>query len=126
MKFEPVFTVTDFYDGPRRGVASFEGAPHFYDSEWDDDGDNTFLVSPISDDDLRLALEDWAIWLRWREAWEVGLTTLESHPALPADRERHLQLKALLSERLATGPHFVRVCGTFRSDPHLEVRWERR
>jgi hypothetical protein len=34
--FEKVYTMTDYYDGPRRGIADFDGRPHFYDSEWDD------------------------------------------------------------------------------------------
>ena len=29
--YEEVFTVMDYYDGPRKGVANFRGQPHFYD-----------------------------------------------------------------------------------------------
>lgn len=125
MTFEPVYTVTDFHDGPRRGVASFEGSPHVYESEWDDEGDDyahTFLVSPISDDDLRLALEDWAIWLRWSAAFNAGTTTIDTHPALPADRERHLELNSLLRQRLVIADDAVKVTAIFRAS---EVCWQR-
>jgi hypothetical protein len=27
--FEEVFTVTDYYDGPRKGIANVRGKPHF-------------------------------------------------------------------------------------------------
>jgi hypothetical protein len=34
--WEKVYTVTDFYDGPRLGVADYNGQPHLYESRWDD------------------------------------------------------------------------------------------
>ena len=33
---EAVYTVTDFYDGVRGGVAYFHGAPHIYQSQFED------------------------------------------------------------------------------------------
>ena len=36
MAFEPVHTMTDWYDGPRRGVATVNGLPHIYESCWSD------------------------------------------------------------------------------------------
>ena len=67
---ENVYTVTDYYDGPRRGVADFNGAPHAYRSLFDDSEDewkSTFLLRPVDQDTLRLVLEDWKIWERWRK-----------------------------------------------------------
>ena len=34
--YEEVFTVTDYYDGPRQGIANFKGKPHFYDCIFDE------------------------------------------------------------------------------------------
>jgi hypothetical protein len=34
--FEEVFTVTDYYDGPRQGIANYLGSPHFYDCIFSD------------------------------------------------------------------------------------------
>jgi hypothetical protein len=31
---EPVYTITDWYEGPRRGVANLEGAPYYYECQW--------------------------------------------------------------------------------------------
>ncbi len=49
--FEHVYTVTDYYDGPRGGVAEFNGVPHVYRSlfldsedEWDAE---RFELSPL-------------------------------------------------------------------------------
>ena len=45
--FEIVHTVTDWYDGPRRGIAELHGQPHLFESEWQDGKEldaETFLV----------------------------------------------------------------------------------
>src|SRR5688572_206277 len=77
--FERVYTVMDFYDGPRSGFADFGGAPHAYRSIWredldDWDPDDRFELSPVAGETLALALEDWAIWRRWEEAFYAGET----------------------------------------------------
>ena len=36
---EKVYTVTDYYDGPRRGVADFVAIPHAYELLFDDSED---------------------------------------------------------------------------------------
>ena len=33
--YEHVHTVLDYYDGPRKGVADFDGQPHLYDCIFD-------------------------------------------------------------------------------------------
>jgi len=136
--FEIVHTVTDYYDGPRAGIADVDGVAHFYQSEWDserDDYSDTFLLAPIDAETLALALEDWAIWLRWEDAFHRGLADRDSHPALPSDRERHEELKGLLASRLQCDPTTsLRKIGKFqvRADApdrprgplrDLEVRW---
>ena len=139
MSFERVYTMTDFYDGPRRGVANYQGRPHFYDSEWQNDSsadDDAFLLTPISEALLELALEDWEIWRRWEVAFHEGRTDSASHPALPEDRARHTPLQPILAAQLVTAPEqAVRVRGVFRTvdvEPSyrgwrpLEVQWCRR
>ena len=133
--FERVRTVTDYYDGPVRGIADFQGSPHLYEAEWDEQGEeysSTFLLSPLSDDAVRLMLEDWDIWLRWEAAFHEGRTTQETHPALPEDRARHQQLQALLAAQAAGPIKRVRARAQFRPAGveragrirSLEVRWE--
>jgi hypothetical protein len=38
--FERAHTVTDFYDGPRAGVADYCARPHYYSCEWDEHADD--------------------------------------------------------------------------------------
>ena len=141
--YERVYTVMDFYDGPRVGFADFEGQPHAYRSVWrheldDWDPDQRFELSPITAELLALALEDWAIWRRWEEAFYAGETPQSEHPALPADRPRHEVLAPIIAQgldidlaarRVAKGE--FRACNAVRrnatliptSRAELEVRW---
>ena len=101
--YERVFSVYDYYDGPRRGVANFLGKPHLYECVFDEEeGDysNLFRLTPIGEDALRLALEDWDIWRRWEYAFRTGRATEDAHPALPEDASRHAELKLLLDKAL--------------------------
>ena len=77
--------------------------------------EDRFELSPITDSDLELALEDWAIYGRWRDAFEAGQTTLDMHPALAEDRARWEELAPILAERLAIDPgHRVLLRAEFR------------
>ena len=129
--FEAVYTMTTFYDGPRGGVADFEGRPHAYASLFDESVgySDTFLLMPIDDELFRFALEDWAIWLRWDEAFRAGKTPQETHPALPSDRQRHEELERLIGGRLDPRPELsYRARAEFRPGSPgfgLQVRWTR-
>lgn len=104
----------DYYDGPRKGVANFRGQPHFYDCMFDeatDDYSDLYHLTPLSQSILELAKEDWAIWTRWEAAFHSGKATVESHPALPQDRARHEEIRAILDSALATN---AAVCVTQR------------
>lgn len=116
-KPEIVHTVTDYYDGPRGGIADYLGKPHAYRLEWDeaeDDWSGIVLLQAIDDETFRLAMEDWLIWCRWLHAFHHGLTTQATHPALPEERARHEELKAILKPRLQIDPkQAIRVYGKF-------------
>ena len=103
--FEEVFTVTDYYDGPRGGIANYHGQPHLYEcvfAEEKQDYSNLYRLTPVSQELFLLALEDWAIWERWERAFYAGEVNRDSHPALPAERDRHLDIQSLLNEQLKT------------------------
>jgi hypothetical protein len=134
--FERVHTMTDYFDGPRRGIADYDGRPHLYESLFEEDRDgygDVYELRPVDDETLRLALEDWESWLRWETAFHAGQAALDTHPALPADRARHDAIAPVLEARLAAlaGP-VVRVTARFRPAPghedagrgrYLEVEW---
>jgi hypothetical protein len=140
--FEPVFSVTDYYDGPREGMANFGGEPHLFRSQFADldaDDDDVFTLTPVDADTFRLALEDWAIWKRWEAAFKAGAADLSTHPALPQDRGRHNWLERELAQRFAAAESTsflakgefktvdVQAPGVIRTLEvrSLEVRWER-
>lgn len=136
--FEVVYTLPDWYDGPRRGIADCNGVPYLFESEWNDPKDmgaDTFLLVPLHPDVFQLALEEWAIWRRWETAFHNGMTTNETHPALPDDRTRHKELRQLLEGRLIVDPSRAmrkKAEFRFRNDSSwsgygwrpLEVKWD--
>jgi len=98
--FERVYTVIDFWDGPRGGVADFRGVPHVYRSvfrtdidEWDDD---RFYLSPLTPQEAALAREHWSIWQRFAEHYRGKVapvpTDRRDWGALPEDLARHREL----------------------------------
>ena len=137
--YERVFTVTEYYDGPRAGIAMFRDRPHLYHCERHAGADtytDTFMVSPVPPDVFVLALEAWEIWLRWEAAFHSGRVAQETHPALPTDRARHQHLTQELSSNLVVDPETaLRARGDFkpiapalseerrRGMVALQVRW---
>ena len=97
--YETCYTVTDWYDGPRAGIADFRGEPHLYESEFGDIGPNnlpdTFLLMPVDRETFERALEDYAIFLRWDAAYRAGTATEDDRAvdrptvgAIRPDKER--------------------------------------
>jgi hypothetical protein len=104
-KFEIVYMIADWYDGARKGVAGMHGRPHYFENCWDKEKQywtDVFLLRLLDEETFALALEDWSIWRRWEQAFEEGKTAHDTHPCLPEDRARHLELEAVLSKRLVT------------------------
>lgn len=134
--FEAVHCILDWYDGAILGVADFGGRPHVFEREPDEDDSAVpaYLLSPVAEDVFALAMEDWRIWLRWEAAFHERRATIDSHPALPADRARHEEIQRNLAGRLAVDRHSAlraraefkvgegqsRSAGQFRKH---EVRW---
>ena len=116
--FERVFTVTDYWNGPRRGIANYRDVPHLYEREWDterDDYADTYLLAPVPAEVFVAALEDWEIWLRYERALREGRASQDTHPALPEDQRRHLELDGILRTKLVPNPsQSFRVAAEFR------------
>ena len=129
---EIVYTITDWYDGAQAGVAGFNGQPHYYESMWirdeskytQDDSMLFYWLTPIDVETFQLAIEDWNIWSRWQAAFRLGITTRDTHPALPEDRMRHDEISKVLVEKLVVIPgHSVKARGAFRYGPENGVEW---
>lgn len=117
-----------WYDGPRSGIADFQGKPHLYESLWDpkthgSDWTDLFLLMPLEAETFELAMEDWHIWLRWDEAFHAGRATQETRGALPEDRKRSEELDALLAGRLEMQPQRAFLKRGFFDKPVKTVQW---
>ena len=132
MQWEPVLTVHDYFDGPRKGIARYRGGAHAYMCGWDDQIDDwrrVFLLSPIDDGQLSAVKEDWLIWRRFQKHHASGtLQAGDRHPALAADWPRHEQLAEVVEQALVVRqavairaiPEFR---GTIEPTYDFEVRW---
>jgi hypothetical protein len=124
-QLERVFTVTGFYDGPLEGIANFQGTPHAYARMFDyeqDEYSNIYQLKPVDADTLQLALEQWDIWLRWQAAFHRKEVGLESHPALPAERNRYEELKRIRAPALEVPEDVaLKAIGEFQSE--MQMLW---
>jgi len=135
--YESVFTVTEYYDGPRGGLANFRGVPHIYECIFDEENDaysDFYFVMPVGPELLAAAMTNWKIFLKWREAFDAGQTTLATHPALPEDKPQYEEARRALERAIAEAkPGAIRVRGEFeilgeptpRRDVHTrwQVKW---
>lgn len=104
---EKVHTVGHYYDGPRAGIADYEGRPHLYECQFSEELDeytDAYRIMELDQALFELAMEDWKIFLKWKEAFENGVTDQSTHPALPEDRERHKEIQELLVPKLKIDP----------------------
>ena len=133
MKWERVYTVNDYYDAPRFGVADYEGEPHIYESKFSDEMDDfeeNYSLSRIDEELFALILEDRGIFVEWRQAFDRGEVGTDSHPALEKDQARHNELRDLIGDRFTSDPTTSFLAkATFRNlhkrANGLEVAWER-
>ena len=137
MTYERVHSVSDYYDGPRAGVADYGGSPHRYKSEWDeaaDDWGDTFELTPVDAETFLLEIERWHIWRAWERAFHSGRAALESHPGFGGMNARYDELGKLIDSRMVLLKSLdIRPTATFRAPPgqelpgymmrELEVEW---
>jgi hypothetical protein len=128
MKWEPVHAIHDYFDRPRLGVADYRGRPHVYErefSEAQEDYTDRYYLTEINQELLALVKEDYEIFLRWAESFKRGEATIETHPALPHERNRHGELHKLIGDRVRTDhTRCVIAHAEFRTvDESTEVKW---
>ncbi len=115
---EQVLTENDYYDGPKSGTAFFAGAPHRFFAIFDESEDEFsefFLLWPIGDNELRLEIEQWCIFVDWNDQYEAGVATTESHPGNGGINARWDEIERLLREsRRAPQSGAIRAKASFR------------
>jgi hypothetical protein len=93
----------DWYDGPRSGVADYDGWPHYFESQWADIDhieEDWFKLTPIPQEVFELELERERLWGKYAAASAIGIVGAEHHPFLPADRKRGEELMQILEKAL--------------------------
>jgi hypothetical protein len=135
---EHVFVENEWYDGPRAGVANVHGVPHRFVSQWDEDEEEylgTFLVWPLTSEELALEQEQWLIFVAWNERYEAGLVTSNSHPGHPGTSKRWDEITELLTDRRESVPLNAKrakaqirlveqKCRYAVSGPHDQLAWQ--
>ena len=122
MAFERVFTVWDYYDGPRSGLALFLGEPYHYQCEESEDGYcDAFFLAPINSKTFSLAMEQWTIWRAWEAAFHRGEVPASTHPALSGSNQGYAELQAALDTQLSQQPaHRRKARAAFRAQEGQE------
>ena len=103
MALEHVHVIWGWWDGPLEGIADFHGTPHVFECQFSEENDewtDLYRLMEIEPALLKLAQEMSAIFQRWRTEWERGNTSIETHPALPADRSRYDELQEATAQGL--------------------------
>jgi hypothetical protein len=131
VNWESVYTVIDYFDGPRAGVANFCGKPHALCSVFDEaanDWAEDYLLKPLTRDEFETVMLDWAIWLRWLIAYRAGATTIDTHPSLPCDNAEHLELAPKVAAAMSIPEEgalraTARFAGKMAPDGEMHVLW---
>ena len=134
---ENVYVENDLYDGPRSGIADFNGSPHRFIANFEDlkGYSDTFSLFPIPDDELQLEIEQWNIFVQWNKAYEAGNADTNSHPGHGGLNKRWDELESMLSLKRTTIPKTaMKVTANFefndqnsryeKSGPDYGVIWE--
>ena len=99
-RWEKVHTVSLYSNGPLLGVADMGGVPHLYEKIFSEEEDyylECYRVMAIDQKLYALLMERWSIFVRWRTAYPGR--KLETHPALPEDRDRYSFLDQVIGDR---------------------------
>ncbi len=131
MAWEKVYTVNRFYDVPTLGVADYCGVPHIFEAKLEEmveAWESPFYLSEVASELMSLIMENWDIWIRWKDLKDKGEVDYKSFP-LPEDQKRHKELTDLIGGRLKTEPdQSIMAIAEFRKlrcdQNSWEVRWK--
>jgi hypothetical protein len=129
-RWEKVHTVSLYSNGPLLGVADMDGVPHLYEKVFSEEADgylDRYRVMPIDQQLYALLMERWSIFVRWRTAYPGR--KLETHPALPEDRDRYSFLARVIGNREKPHSDQSRVVGarfrrTSSGPSYVLAQWE--
>jgi hypothetical protein len=104
--YEPVFTVLEYYDGPRKGIASYRKTPHFFDCIINDKNEYSekYLLTPVDDETYRLAMEASEIFRKWEIRFHDNKRASTTSRAYLLDTKKYRAINRVLDKRLVTIP----------------------
>lgn len=106
MQPDIVYTIEDWYDGPRDGYTNYRQKPHFYrslhlDNDVYDPDEDRFELTPVSERVIEWALARHTLWRKWSEAYRLGNPPEIAFGfvrILPEDLPRYRELCALIEK----------------------------
>ncbi len=103
---EKVYVENDWYDGPRIGIADFNGVPHRFVAHFEDlkGYEDTFSLFPIAKEELELEVEQWKIYVDWNKKYEDGKAGVETHPGHGGLNQCWDELENLLKQKRESIP----------------------
>jgi len=116
-----VWTVNDYFDGCKIGVADYENIHCIYErifNEEKDDWTNNYFLTPISQSDFSLIISDWERWKEWRKNFDNG-----------KQQDTFVSKVNLESISLSSNEYRKKICrGTFSSGnwaycDNMKVKW---
>jgi hypothetical protein len=126
--FEHVLLETEWFDGPRAGIANVHGEPHRFLSLFDEGDDEylgSFLVWPVGAEELALEQEQWLIFVAWNDRYEAGEVDIDTHPGHRGTNQRWDELTLLLEPARKAVPANARRAKANRIDLGERKRYER-
>ncbi len=97
---------SDWYDGPRGGLADVDGVAHYFRAVhyyWHPDApDDEYFVWPASDEAVAWEREQWLIFVEWNVRYEAGEATMDTHPGTGGVSARYDELEQHLAGHRAT------------------------
>lgn len=120
--FEHVYTIDEWDEGPRSGVANFAGVPHYFRSVGD--SRERFEVTPLPRKVFELILEADALFHRWHPGPHTRTPSNDLPPRVVdgAERARYETLQSDIAAALQALRPVAVVRGDFDFDPD-RVRW---
>lgn len=90
-----VHFITDWWDGPKSGIADFNNEPHYFERKFDtelDDWTDLFFLRPLTAEEYLLQEESYRIFLEWINDKKSN----QPHPALNPENYRFHEIRQLL------------------------------
>ena len=118
-----VWTINDYWDGCTMGIADFENNHCIYERIFDekkDEWSNNYYLTPISQADFLVVVQDWERWKKWRLDFDNGIKSTSSW-------EKGIDLEAIArnSSDYRKTIRYGKFMGDWRCCESMTVKWNK-